>query len=114
MAGVDSATPARATLLGAALSAANPKNLALTFAASASIAEAGLDGADEAVAVAAFVAIGSITVAGAALLYLVAAARAARPLATIRQFMSRNSAVIMAAVLLLIGAKLLVEGLGGV
>lgn len=114
MAGIDAATPARATLLGAALSAANPKNLALTFAASASIAEAGLDGADTAIAVVVFVAVGSATVAGAALAYLVAPARAARPLAAIRRFMSRHNAVIMAAVLALIGAKLLAEGLGGV
>jgi threonine/homoserine/homoserine lactone efflux protein len=50
--------------LGAALSGANPKNLALTLAAAASIAEAGLDQADEAIAIVVFVALGSITVAG--------------------------------------------------
>ena len=38
MAGIDSASPGRACLLGLALSGANPKNLALTLAASASIA----------------------------------------------------------------------------
>ena len=43
MATIDTATPPRAALLGAALSGANPKNLALTLAAAASIAEAGLD-----------------------------------------------------------------------
>jgi hypothetical protein len=42
---IDSATPSKAALLGAALSGANPKNLALTLAA-ASIAEAGLDQAE--------------------------------------------------------------------
>jgi hypothetical protein len=40
-------------VLGAALSGANPRNLALTLAAAPSIAEAGLDQADEAVAIAA-------------------------------------------------------------
>jgi len=111
MATVDGASPARAALLGAALSGANPKNLALTLAAAASIAEAGLDSADEAIATAVFVAIGSTTVAGAVLFHLLAGERAARPLAAARRFMAENNAVIMMVVLLLLGAKLLGDGL---
>jgi threonine/homoserine/homoserine lactone efflux protein len=111
MATIDTATPARAVLLGAALSGANPKNLALTLAAAASIAEAGLDQADEAIAIAVFVAIGSVTVAGAVLFYLLDAKGAARPLDAIMRFMSDNNAVIMMVVLLLLGAKLLGDGL---
>jgi threonine/homoserine/homoserine lactone efflux protein len=112
MATIDTATPGRAAVLGAALSGANPKNLALTLAASASIAEAGLDSADTAIAVAVFIVIGSITVAGSVLFYLVDADRAARPLAAVRQFMSDHNAVIMVVILLLLGAKLLGDGLG--
>ncbi len=63
----------KAALLGAALSGANPKNVALTLAASASIAQAGLDAGDTAIAIAAFVAIGSVTVVGAVGCYLIAA-----------------------------------------
>ena len=111
MATIDTATPPRAIVLGAALSGANPKNLALTLAASASIAEAGLDGADTAIAIAVFVALGSLTVAGAVLFYLVAPNRAAGPLGAIKQFMSDHNAVIMMVVLLLLGAKLLGDGL---
>jgi threonine/homoserine/homoserine lactone efflux protein len=111
MATIDTASPSRAAMLGAALSGANPKNLALTLAAAASIAEAGLDRADEAIAVAVFVALGSVTVAGAVLVYLVDAKRAARPLDAIKRFMSDNNAVIMMVVLLLLGAKLLGVGL---
>ena len=111
MATVDSATPARAALLGAALSGANPKNLALTLTAAASIAEAGLDPTDTAIAISVFVALGSGTVAGSVLFYLVAGDRAARPLAAVKQFMSDNNAVIMMVVLLLLGAKLLGDGL---
>jgi threonine/homoserine/homoserine lactone efflux protein len=114
MATVDSATPARATLLGAALSGANPKNLALTLTAAASIAEAGLGTGDTAIAVAAFVAIGSVTVVGAVLFQLVGRDRAARPLAAVRRFMSDNNAVIMMVVLLLLGAKLLGDGIAGI
>jgi threonine/homoserine/homoserine lactone efflux protein len=112
MATIDTAPPSRAAVLGAALSGANPKNLALTLAASATIAEAGLDRADKAIAVAVFVVLGSVTVAGAVLFYLVDAKRAGPPLDAIRQFMSDNNAVIMMVVLLLLGAKLLGDGLG--
>jgi hypothetical protein len=108
---IGTATASKAAVLGATLSGANPKNLALTLAAAASIGEAGLDRADEAIAVAVFVALGSTTVAGAVVFYLVDAERAARPLDAIRRFMSENNAVIMMVVLLILGAKLLGDGL---
>ncbi len=111
MASIDSASASRAALLGAALSAANPKNLALTLAASATIADSGLDGGDEAVAAAVFVAIGSVTVVGAVLFRLLARERADAPLEAVRRFMSEHSAAIMIAVLLVIGAKLLGDGI---
>jgi threonine/homoserine/homoserine lactone efflux protein len=111
MATIDTATPSKALVLGLALSAANPKNLALSLAASASIAEAALPGVDSAIAVAVFVAIGSVTVVGAVLAYMVNADRVARPLESIRVFMSANNAVIMMVVLLLLGAKMLGDGL---
>ena len=113
MATIGSATAPRAALLGMALSGANPKNLALTLTAAASIAEAGLDTTDTAIAVAAFTALGSVTVAGSVLFYLLAGDRAARPLAAVKQFMADNNAVIMMVVLLLLGAKLLGDGLAG-
>ncbi len=113
MATIDTATPPRAAVLGLLLSGANPKNLALTLAAAASIAEAGLGKGDTAIAIAVFVALGSLSVAGSVLFYLVDANRAARPLATVKRFMSDNNAVIMMVVLLLLGVKLLGDGLGG-
>ena len=111
MATIGTAAAPKAALLGAALSGANIKNLALTLAAAASIAEAGLDGVDTALAIAVFIAVGSVTVAGPVLFYLVDADRAAPPLAAVKQFMSDNHAVIMMIVLLLLGAKLLGDGL---
>ena len=87
------------------LSGANPKNLALTLAASAAIANAELGGADTAIAIATFVAIGSISVVGAVAFYLAAPAKAARPLATVKEFMANNNAVIMMVILLLLGAE---------
>ena len=52
MSAIDSFTPRRSLLLGAALSAANPKNLVLTSAAAASIAQAGLSGGQDSIAIA--------------------------------------------------------------
>jgi threonine/homoserine/homoserine lactone efflux protein len=114
MASINSVSPMKAVLLGAALSGANPKNLALTFAASAAIANAQLDGAGTAIAILTFVAIGSITVVGAVLFHLAAPAKAARPLATIKQFMTDNNATIMMVILVLLGVKLLGDALAGV
>lgn len=111
---ITSITAPRAALLGAGLSGANPKNLALTLTAAASISEAGIDSIDMALAIGAYVALGSISVAGAVFFYLLNPQRAGGPLATVGRFMSANSAVIMMVVLLLLGAKLLGEGLGGV
>jgi Sap, sulfolipid-1-addressing protein len=113
MATVDRATAPRAAVLGLALSGANPKNMALTLASAASIAEAGLDSADEAIAISVFVALGSATVASAVLAYLFLGDRATRPLAAVREFMSDNNAVIMMVVLLLLGAKFVGDAVGG-
>ncbi len=113
MASITSITVPRAALLGAGLSGANPKNLALTLAASASISEAALDRTDTTLAILVYVVIGSITVAGSVLFYLLSPTRAAAPLAAIGQFMSQNNAVIMMVVLLLLGTKLIGDGLGG-
>jgi threonine/homoserine/homoserine lactone efflux protein len=113
MATIDSFSAGKALLLGAALSGANPKNLALTLAAAASIAQAGLDGGGTAVAIAVFVVIGSLTVAGPVLFFLVAPRRAAAPLRTIKDFMAAHNAVIMMVVLLVLGAKLIGNGIAG-
>jgi threonine/homoserine/homoserine lactone efflux protein len=114
MATIDTFTPAKSLVLGAALSGANPKNLALTASAAASIAQAGLSGADDAIAIAVFVIIGSLTVAGPVIYYVIAADKAAGPLASIKDFMTDHNAVIMMVVLLVLGAKVLGQGFAGV
>ena len=113
MATIESVSPPRAFVLGVAFAGANPKNLALTLAASASIAEAGLDGTDTAIAVAVFVIIGSLTVVGAVVGHLVAPEASARPLASVRRFMSDNNATIMMVILLILGLKILGDAVGG-
>ncbi len=113
MASIDAFTPGRSLGFGALLSGANPKNLALTIAAAATIAQAGLSGGGSTAAVAVFVVIGSLTVVGPVVFYLVAASTASGPLGAIKDFMSEHNAVIMMVVLLVLGAKLIGNGLGG-
>jgi hypothetical protein len=113
MSSVDHFGPGRSLGLGLALSAANPKNLVLTAAGATAIAQAGLSTGDEAIAVAVFVAIASITVAGSVTFYLVASERAARPLAAMKDFMAANNAVIMMVLFVVLGVKILGDGLGG-
>lgn len=110
---IDELEPGKAFTLGAALSGLNPKNLALTAAAAATISQAGLDTTDSAVAVIVFVAIASITVVGAVVFYLVAEEKAKAPLASLKEFMSDHNAVIMVVILVILGAKILGDGFGG-
>ena len=112
MATIDTFAPRRCFVLGVALSAVNPKNLALTAAAASTIAQAGLSSSQSAAAVAVFVVIASVTVVGPVLYALVAAERSAAALASMKAFMSAHDHVIMMVVLLVLGAKLLGQGLG--
>jgi hypothetical protein len=113
MAAVDGFTAGRSLVVGAALSGANPKNLALTLAAAASIAQGGLDAGGDAVSIAVYVALGSLTVAGPVIYFMLAGERAAKPLSTIKDFMAAHNAVIMMVILLVLGAKLLGGGIAG-
>ncbi len=113
MASVERATPRRTLVLGLALAGANPKNLALTLAASASISRAGLEPTGTVIALAVFVAIGSCTVLGAVVYYLLAGDRATAPLAKVKQFMLRHNNVIMMVILLALGVTILTEGIVG-
>ncbi len=113
MAAIDRFSAGKSVGLGVVLSAANPKNLALTFAAAAAIAQAGLDGGGTAVSIAVFVIIGSLTVAGPVLFFVFAPSTAAGPLDSIKQFMSAHNAVIMVVLLVVLGAKQVGNGLAG-
>ena len=109
---IDGFTAPKSVGLGILLSGVNPKNLALTLAAAASIAQAGLSGGESAIAVGVFVIIGSLTVAGPVLYYLLVPSSAGL-LGEIKQFMSAHNAVIMFVLLLVLGGKLLGNGIAG-
>jgi threonine/homoserine/homoserine lactone efflux protein len=113
MAAIDDISAGRAFRLGVLLSAVNPKNLALTLAAAASLAQAGLSAGGDVAGVAVFVVVGSLTVAGPVLAYLMIGKGAERALSELKQFMSDNNAVIMTIVCLVLAAKLIGNAIGG-
>ncbi|MET0526498.1 MAG: GAP family protein [Nocardioides sp.] len=113
MSAIDSVTPVKALGLGALLSGANPKNLALCLSAGLTIGSAGLSGGDEVAAAVVFVVIASSTVAVPVLGYLAAQHRLAQPLDELKEWLTANNAAVMSVLLLVIGVTIAGKGLAG-
>ena len=114
MDGIDDFTPVKSLGLGVALSAANPKNLIITAGAAASIAESGLSSGDAAVVIAVFVVVASLSVAGLVAYRLFGGDGARESLDRLRAWLGIHNAAVMTAILAVIGAKLIGDGLGGI
>src|SRR5262245_52024275 len=113
MATVDQFSAGKAGGLGVIRSAANPKNLALTVAAMAGVAQAGLSAGQDVVAVAVFVVLGSLTVAGPVVIYLLMGQKAEPELTSVKDWMAENNATIMFVLFLVLGMKMLGDGIAG-
>ncbi len=112
MAAVDTFTPVKAAGLAVLLGAVNPKNLLLAVSGGAAIATAA--SGDVAVSIGAaiaFAVVASIGVAAPLVVYLGAGDRADRILEDLERWMTAHNAVIMTVLLLVIGAKLIGDGL---
>jgi hypothetical protein len=105
--------PGKALVAGAVLAGASPKNALLAIAAAASIASIGIEVGEEAVAYLVFALIGTVGVATPVVIYFALGERAGSLLDGLKRWMSRNNAVIMAVLLLVIGAKLVGEAISG-
>jgi threonine/homoserine/homoserine lactone efflux protein len=110
---VDTFAAGRAVAVGVALSALNPKNLPLTIGAAAAIAQAGLSTGDEILAMAVFVLIGTLGPGVPVVISLVMGERAARVLDELKEWMGAHNAAIMAVLCLVIGVKLIGDGISG-
>lgn len=108
---LDDFSAAKALGLGLLLTVPNPKNLGLTVAAAASIGGAGLDAGEEAVALVVFVVIASLTIAVPVVAFLVAGDRATPALTAVREWLTANSATVMTVLFLVLGAKVLGDGI---
>jgi threonine/homoserine/homoserine lactone efflux protein len=111
MRSIDRFTPGRSIAMGVALSGINPKNLLLTVGAAATVAQAGLDTGQEAISMAVFVIVGTLGVGIPVVIYFVMGRRAAHLLDEIKAWMGAHNAAIMAVLCLVIGAKLLGDGI---
>jgi threonine/homoserine/homoserine lactone efflux protein len=111
MGAIDTMTAARAFVLGFLLSGLNPKNLLMGAAAGLAIGSADLSLNDDVVAVAVFTLIAASTVAIPVIAYLLASARMAAPLASLRTWLVHNNATVMAVLLLVIGVVLIGKGI---
>jgi threonine/homoserine/homoserine lactone efflux protein len=110
---IDSFEARRALGMGAALSAVNPKNLLLTVAAAAAIAQTGASTAGQAGAMAVFLVIAMLGPAIPVGVYLLMGERAPALLESVRAWMVRENATIMAVICLILSAKLIGDALSG-
>jgi threonine/homoserine/homoserine lactone efflux protein len=111
MAAIDHFTAGRAAAMGIALSAINPKNLLMTIGASVAIVQTGASTGDTFVALAVFVVIGTLGVGIPLALYFAMGERAVQMLDGLKTWLAANSNAVMAVLLLVIGAKLLGDGI---
>lgn len=112
MSSVNSFGPMQAFGLGAGLAGINPKNFAFIVSASASITDLTNTTRDTIVAGAVLVVLGSFAVLGLLMYSLVRGSKANGPLGEIKDFMLANNAVIIMVVLIILGVKILGDGLG--
>jgi threonine/homoserine/homoserine lactone efflux protein len=106
-------TPARAGAAGFALTIVNPKVLFISAAAGLAIGTTGLRGAQHWLAVLWYVAVAGSTVALPILAYAVSGDRLDAPLTRLKDWMDRQHAVLMAAILVVIGLLVLYKGIHG-
>lgn len=111
MAAIDGFTPDKAAGLAVLLGAVNPKNLLLVVSGGAAIATAAAgDTNAQVVASIVFALVASVGVAAPVFIYLFMGDRAAALLDELKAWMIHNNAVVMAVLLLVLGAKMLGDG----
>jgi threonine/homoserine/homoserine lactone efflux protein len=113
MAAIDRVTAVKALGFGALLGAVNPKNLVITVSAAAGIAQTGIGAGEQAVALAVFVVIASLGVGAPVAVFFLMGDRAGRLLAEMKDWMAVHNAAIMAVLVLVIGVKLIGDGISG-
>ena len=113
MATIENTKPVTAAGLAVVLSAANPKNLLLAVGGAAAIAQTGIPGGQQVIAYLIFALIGTPGVGIPVVIYFAMGERSERLLAGLKDWMSAHNAVIMAVLCLIIGVKLIGDGISG-
>jgi len=108
---VDSFTPIRAFGLALLLAGVNPKNLLLAVGAAAGVAQLGLSTTDAVVSLIVLVVLGSLTIAGPVVYYLVGGDKAKTELDSIKGWLAAHNAAVMTVLFLVFGVDLIAKGL---
>jgi len=112
MAGIDSFSPGKAFALGL-IAVAAPKNLLLTLSAGTALAQVGVSTSEAVVSLIVFLIVASTTIAGPVLYQRVGGGRAKSTLDALKDWLTAHNAAVMTVLLLVIGAKLIGDGLPG-
>ena len=111
MAGIDSFAPGKALGLGLLLAGVNPKNLLLAVSAAAGLAQLGLSTTDAVVSLIVFILVGSLTIAGPVVYYLVGGDHAKVELESMKGWLAAHNAAVMTVLFLVFGVDLIAKGL---
>ncbi len=113
MAALDSFTPVKSLGIGALLSSVNPKNLLLSVAGAAAIAQTGIPAGEQAVAWIVFVLVASLGVGTPVVLYFALGDRSRSMLDELKTWMASHNQAIMTVLLLVFGVKLVGDAITG-
>jgi hypothetical protein len=111
MAGIDALRPGKALGFGVLLAGVNPKNLMLAAAAGAGLAQLGLSTGDAIGSLIVFVVVGSLTIAGPVVYYLLGGDHAKARLDEMKNWLALHNDAVMAALFLVFGVNLIAKGL---
>ncbi|MGO9753520.1 MAG: GAP family protein [Solirubrobacteraceae bacterium] len=107
MAGIDSFTTSRALALGAALGAVNPKNLALSAAAGATIGQTNIPTGQQFATALIFIVLASASVATPLIYFLLGGDRAQHTLDSWKAWLQHNNATVMTVLFVIFGFVLI-------
>ena len=113
MAAIDRFGAVKALGMGVLLADVDPKNFLITVGAAAAIAQTGVSSGDQAIALAVFVVVASLGVGAPVAIFFLLGDRAAKLLAEMKDWMAAHNAAIMTVLLLVIGIKLIGDGITG-
>ena len=113
MGALDAFGPLKSVGAGVVVDALNPKNLLLIVGGAAAVAQTGIPAGEQAVAWGVFTLIGASGVAAPVVIAFALGSRAEELLHRLKDWMARNNKAIMAALCLIIGAKLVGDAISG-
>ena len=111
MAGIDRLAPGKAIGLGLLLAGVNPKNLMLSLAAGAALAELGLPTSEAVWTLVVFWVVASLTIAVPVIYYLVGGEKAKGRLDDLKDWLAMHNDAVMAVLFLVFGFDLIAKGL---